>query len=1038
MNKIINFSLKNKFAVWLLTIIVTIAGIYSGLNMKLETIPDITTPIVTVTTVYPGATPEEVADKISKPMEEQLQNLSGVNVVSSSSFQNASSIQVEYDFDKNMEKAETEIKEALANVKLPEGVKDPKVSRVNFNAFPVISLSVASKNESLATLTENVEKNVIPGLKGLDGVASVQISGQQVDEVQLVFKKDKMKELGLSEDTVKNIIKGSDVSLPLGLYTFKDTEKSVVVDGNITTIKALKELKIPAIPSSPNGQGSQNAGAGAQTPQMNPAAMNGIPTVTLEEIADIKEVGKADSISRTNGKEAIGIQIVKAADANTVDVVNAVKDKVKDLEKKYKDLEIISTFDQGAPIEKSVETMLSKAIFGAIFAIVIIMLFLRNIRTTLISVVSIPLSLLIAVLVIKQMDITLNIMTLGAMTVAIGRVVDDSIVVIENIYRRMSLSEEKLRGKDLIREATKEMFIPIMSSTIVTIAVFLPLGLVKGMIGEMFLPFALTIVFALLASLLVAITIVPMLAHSLFKKESMREKEVHHEEKPSKLANGYKRILEWALNHKIITSSIAVLLLVGSLALVPAIGVSFLPSEEEKMIITTYNPEPGQTLEDVEKIATKAEKHFQDNKNVKTIQFSLGGENPMSPGKTNQAMFFVQYDNDTKNFEKEKEQVVKDLQKMSGKGEWKSQDFGTSGGSNEIKLYVYGDSSEDIKPVVKDIQNIMKKNKDLKDVDSSIAKTYAEYTLVADQEKLSKMGLTAAQIGMGLSNQHDRPVLTTIKKDGKDINVYVEAEKQNYETIDDLTNRKITTPLGNEVAVKDVMTVKEGETSNTVTHRDGRVYAEVSAKLKSDDVSKASAAVQKEVDKMDLPSGVDVSMGGVTKDIQESFKQLGLAMLAAIAIVYFVLVVTFGGALAPFAILFSLPFTIIGALVALLISGETLSVSAMIGALMLIGIVVTNAIVLIDRVIHKENEGVSTREALLEAGATRLRPILMTAIATIGALIPLALGFEGSGLISKGLGVTVIGGLTSSTLLTLLIVPIVYEALSKFKKKKAK
>ena len=508
MNKIINFSLKNKFAVWLLTIIVTIAGIYSGLNMKLETIPDITTPIVTVTTVYPGATPEEVADKVSKPMEEQLQNLSGVNVVSSSSFQNASSIQVEYDFDKNMEKAETEIKEALTNVKLPEGVKDPKVSRVNFNAFPVISLSVASKNESLATLTENVEKNVVPGLKGLDGVASVQIAGQQVDEVQLIFKKDKMKELGLSEDTVKNVIKGSDASLPLGLYTFKDTEKSVVVDGNITTIKALKELKIPAIPSSPNGQGSQNAGTGAQTPQMNPAAMNGIPTVTLDEIADIKEVGKAESISRTNGKEAIGIQIVKASDANTVDVVNAVKDKVKELEKKYKDLEIISTFDQGAPIEKSVETMLSKAIFGAIFAIVIIMLFLRNIRTTLISVVSIPLSLLIAVLVIKQMDITLNIMTLGAMTVAIGRVVDDSIVVIENIYRRMSLSEEKLRGKDLIREATKEMFIPIMSSTIVTIAVFLPLGLVKGMIGEMFLPFALTIVFALLASLLVAVTIV--------------------------------------------------------------------------------------------------------------------------------------------------------------------------------------------------------------------------------------------------------------------------------------------------------------------------------------------------------------------------------------------------------------------------------------------------------------------------------------------------------------------------------------------------
>ncbi len=632
MNKIINFSLKNKFAVWLLTIIVTTAGIYSGLNMKLETIPDITTPVVTVTTVYPGATPQEVADKISKPMEEQLQNLNGVNVVSSSSYQNASSIQVEYDFDKNMEKAETEVKEAIANVKLPEGVKDPKVSRVNFNAFPVIALSVASKDEPLATLTEKVEKSIVPALKGLDGVASVQISGQQVDEVQLVFKKDKMKELGLSEDTVKNIIKGSDVSLPLGLYTFKDSEKSVVVDGNITTVQALKEMKIPTISATSN-QSGPGATSSPQTeaPQMNPGMTAGIPTVNLEEIADVKEVGKAESISRTNGKEAIGIQVVKATDANTVDVVNAVKDKVKDIEKKYKDLEIISTFDQGTPIEKSVDTMLSKAIFGAIFAIIIIMLFLRNIRTTLISVVSIPLSLLIAILVLKQMDITLNIMTLGAMTVAIGRVVDDSIVVIENIYRRMSLPEEPLRGKDLIRVATKEMFIPIMSSTIVTIAVFLPLGLVKGMIGEMFLPFALTIVFALLASLLVAITIVPMLAHSLFKKESMREKEVHHKEKPSKLANGYKRVLNWALNHKIITSSIAVLLLVGSLALVPVIGVSFLPDEEEKMMIATYNPDPGQTLEDVKAIATKAETHFQNKKRCKNHSVLIRRRKPNEP-----------------------------------------------------------------------------------------------------------------------------------------------------------------------------------------------------------------------------------------------------------------------------------------------------------------------------------------------------------------------------------------------------------------------
>lgn len=1026
MNKIINFSLKNKFAVWLLTILVTISGIYSGMNMKLETLPDITTPIVTITTVYPGATPEDVAENVSKPIEQQIQNLNGVNVVSSASYQNASSIQVEYDFSKNMEKAVTEVEEALSKITLPEGTQKPEVSRLNFNAFPVISLSVASKGESLAALTERVEKDIVPSLEGLDGVASVQVSGQQVDEVQLVFKEAKMKELGLSEETVQNVIKGSSASMPLGLYTFKDTEKSVVVDGNITTLEALKEMRIPVVPAG--GQGMT-----AQTPAQTDPNASGIPTVTLEEIADIKEVGKAESISRTNGKEAIALQIVKAADANTVDVVNAVKDEVKDFEKKYDNLEFISTFDQGAPIEESVNTMLSKAAFGALFAIVIIMLFLRNIRTTLISVISIPLSLLIAILLLNQMDITLNIMTLGAMTVAIGRVVDDSIVVIENIYRRMSLADEKLTGKDLIREATKEMFTPIMSSTIVTIAVFLPLGLVTGMIGELFLPFALTIVFALVASLLVAITIVPMMAHSLLKKDKLKPVTEDH---TGKLESLYKRLLEWVLNHKIITSIIATLLLVGSIALLPIVGVSFLPSEEEKTVIATYNPQPGQTLEEIEKITTDAEKYFQDKKDVNTIQFSLGGENPMNPGNSKQAMFFVQYDDDTKNFDEEKEQVIKDLQKMVSKGEWKSQDFSSSASNNELKLFVYGESLEDIKPVVADIQDIMKKDKTLKDIDSSISETYDEYTLVADQEKLSQMGLTAAQIGMSLSPSHNRPVVTTIQKDGKDVNVYVEKEKQTYETIDDVTNRTIETPFGTEVALKDVVTVEEGETSNTVTRRGGRVYAEVTAKMTTDDVAKVSQNVKKEVDKLKLPSDIEVSMGGVTEDIKESFTQLGLAMLAAIAIVYFILVVTFGGALVPFAILFSLPFTVIGGVVALLISGETLSISAMIGALMLIGIVVTNAIVLIDRVIHKENEGLSTREALLEAGVTRLRPILMTAIATIGALIPLALGYEGSGLISKGLGVTVIGGLTSSTLLTLLIVPIVYEALSKLKRKK--
>lgn len=1055
MNSIINFVLKNKFAVWLMTIIVTVAGLYAGLNMKQESIPNINTPVITVSTTYPGATPDEVSDKVTDPIEKSIQNLNGVNVVTSNSFENASSIQVEYDYNKDMDEAKKEIEDVISNINFPENAEKPKIARFSINAIPILALSVSGDKESLEDLTQKVENDLVPSLEGLNGVSSVEASGQQIKEVEFSFKQKKLKEYGLDEETVQNMIKGSDVNVPLGLYTFGNKQKSVVVDGNILSVKDLKNMRIPVTPSAsgaenPGAQGAEQQAGNASQQQAAAQQQTGggaasgqtveLPTIKLSEIADIKVVKDAESISRTNGKDSIGLQIVKGSDANTVSVAEEVTKELEKFKKDNKGIKVSTTYDQAEPIKESVSTMLNKAIIGAIFAIIIIMLFLRDIKSTLISVISIPLSLLIAVLILNQLDITLNIMTLGAMTVAIGRVVDDSIVVIENIYRRMALKDEPLKGKALVREATKEMFIPIMSSTIVTIAVFLPLALVGGMIGELFIPFALTIVFALLASLLVAITIVPMMAHSLFKKNLYGTAKKVKEHKPSKLAGGYRRVLNWTLNHKWITSGIAILMLVGSLFLAPLVGVSFLPQEAEKTAMVTYTPEPGQTREQAIDETKKAEEYLIKRDHVNTVQYSLGSSNALTAsvgGNSNGALFFVQYDEDTPNFDKEKDKVVKALQDKTSKGEWKSQDFSSAGASNTVTYYVYGDKVSDIEGTVKDVENILKDEKNLKNVSTSLSEKYDEYTFNADQEKLAKLGLTASQIAQAIAPQNSETTLTKVTEDGKELDVKLQTEKDEYKSKKDLENKKITTPTGQEVRIGDVVKVKDGTTANTVTKRDGKIYAEVSGDMTTDNVSSVTQDVQKKVDKLDVKSGVKIDTGGVSADIEESFTQLGLAMLAAIAIVYLVLVITFGGGLAPFAILFSLPFTIIGALVGLFLAKETISLNAMIGLLMLIGIVVTNAIVLIDRVIHKEKEGLSTREALLEAGTIRLRPILMTALATIGALLPLALGFEGgSQIVSKGLGVTVIGGLTSSTLLTLVIVPIVYEILSKFRRKK--
>ncbi|MDM5219987.1 efflux RND transporter permease subunit [Peribacillus sp. NJ11] len=1039
MNSIIKFSLKNKLAIWLLTIIIVAAGLYSGLNMKQETIPNISTPLISISTVYPGAAPEEVADKLTDQIEQKVTNLSGVELVSSSSMANVSSVQLQYDYDTNMDDAVKEVKEALEKLELPEGVDDPSVSKLELNAFPVVALSVTDKESDLPALTKNVEEVLVPKLEGVDGVTSVSISGQQVNEGSLIFDQEKMAQYGLDEETVKKVIQAANVNMPLGIYNFDDKEKTIVVDGNISTLKDLKNIKIPLTGGSKTGTPTQTVPETNQlSPEMAPATAQ-LQNVKLSDIADVKITGKAESISRTNGSESIGIQVTRSPDADTVAIVDEVNKEVSNFKEEFKGVSVHTTLDQAKPIKDSVETMISKALFGCLFAVIVIMLFLRNFKTTLISVISIPLSLLAALLVLKQMDISLNVMTLGAMTVAIGRVVDDSIVVIENIYRRMALKGEQLTGGELIRSATKEMFIPILSSTIVTVAVYLPLASVTGPVGELFMPFALTMVFALVASLIIAITLVPAMADSLFKKGLSKKELKSHEEKPSKLSAFYRKALDWSLSHKLITFGTAIVLLVGSLFLIPSIGVSFMPADEEKTIIVTYTPAPGELKEDIEKQTEKVEKYFMDKDDVKTVQYTLG-ENMMGGmmgGSSNSALFYVLYDEDTENFGDKKEKVIKDLTDLDSPGTWKQQEF-TSTASNETTLFVYGNTQKDIEPVIDDIQNIMKKNKDLKDVDTSLSDAYEQYTLVADQEKLSDLGLTAAQIGMSIANTNKDDALTTIKKDGEEVKVYVETEKTTFEDKKDLENTKISSPMGMEIPLKELVKIEEGKASDTISRRDGKIYADVSATIKSDDVAAVTAEVQKEVDKLDLPASVSVDYGGVTEDIQESFTQLGIAMLAAIAIVYFVLVVTFHGGLAPIAILFSLPFTVIGALAGLFVAGETISVSAMMGVLMLIGIVVTNAIVLVDRVIKNEESGLSTREALLEAGTTRLRPILMTALATIGALIPLAIGAEGSGLISQGLGITVIGGLVSSTLLTLVIVPVVYEVIMKKGKKKKK
>ncbi|WP_099354697.1 efflux RND transporter permease subunit [Fredinandcohnia onubensis] len=1022
MRGIANFVLKNKLAVWLLTIIITVSGIYSGTQMKTETIPDISIPFLMVMDVYPGATPEQVMEDVSMPIEKAVEGLDGVKSVYSNSYSNMANIQVEYEYGEDMDEAKRALQSALDAVTLPEAAQEPVITAISMNMMPVVALSVSSTTEDIVELTSTVEDVLLPKIEKLDGVGSATITGQHIEEVQLTYNSERMAELDLKEDSVKQMIQASDMSVSLGLFEFKEGEQAVAIDGKFMTADELKEMLIPVTPTENNPQ----------------------PFVKLGDIATIEEVGRVQSVSRTNGKDAIAIQIVKEQQANTVDVVNEVKELIDDEQERVEGLVIDVSLDQGEPIEKSVATMVEKALFGGLIAVLIILLFLRNFRSTIISIVSIPVSIFMALLLLKWMDITLNLMTLGAVTVAIGRVIDDSIVVVENIYRRLHLKEEKLNGRALIREATLEMFKPILSSTLVTVAVFAPLIFVGGMVGELFMPFALTMTFALGASLLVAITIVPALSHTLFKKQLYVEKTESKHKEVGKLANWYKGILNWSLNHKIIVSVLSVLLLVGSLALTPLIGFSFMGSEEEKVMYLTYTPGTGELKDETLDNVATVEEELLKREDIDILQVSVTESgDPMAAmmgGGGDGALMYLIFDPEMENFPEVREEVEEYVFNIGQSGEWKSQNFSSmSMSTNEVSYTLYSEDLDKLYDAVDMVEGVMKDADGLEDVSSSAEDAYVEYTFNVEQDELLQFGLTTGQIVMMLNPDRSQEVITTVEKDGNTLEVVVQQEEvATPESIDDLLATQVPTAVGTTMPLSDLVTVKEGTALNTLARSKGEYYASVSGTIIGDDISKVTAKVGEEVDELDLPKGVTLDIAGVQADMVETFTQLGLAMLAAIAIVYFILVVTFGEGVAPFAILFSLPFAIIGSFVGLLIADETISVSVMMGLLMLIGIVVTNAIVLVDRIIHMERDGLTMREAVLEAGATRLRPILMTAIATMGALIPLLFGEGGGGLISKGLGITVIGGLASSTLLTLLVVPIVYEILSKIFKKDRK
>lgn len=1006
MNFLTRFSLKNAVAVFIISFLLILGGLYSFSSLKVDLLPNIEFPQLSIEVVYPGASPEDINEQVTSKLEDKFKSIDGIKKMQSSSYESISIINLEFPFHTDMNDMERQVDTIIKDTKLPDNVQT-KINRFSFGTFPIFNISLFAKQG--VDLQKVLEQDVIPELNKINGINSVSVEGTKEEIVQITIDKQKAAQAGLSLSQVKDQINEKFLSFPAGNVNTDTLQIPVRVQEKLDTVDALKNMAL----TSPLAQSA---------PSLPNRMTQVAPSLKLKDIATIETVTDQPEKTRYNLKESLSMAVTKKQDANTVEVADKV---IKVLNAHKDEFHYAIGFDSAEGIKKSVESLVREGLLGALFASIAVLVFLRNVRATIIAIISIPLSLIVASIFLYRLDISLNVMTLGGMAVAVGRVVDDSIVVIENIFRRVRKSKTGM-SDELVQDSTKEILKAITSSTITTVVVFLPLGFVGGITGEFFLPFALTIVFSLFLSLIVAVTIVPILAKFSFKK-------VPPEEKEGALQRFYGRVIAWALNHKGLVLLGSIVLLIGSLALVPKLGFTFLPNEEQKTLVASIELPSSTSLEKTNDVSLKIEKMFAAQKEIKDVTAGVGSRDFRTGLKrSNQASYFIRLKEgvNVTPFIKKLEKNMQSIADEEAKGTKVGVQELSSGGppsNNNVNIDLYSSDLVSLQKAAKDVETYMNTRKDLKYVTNNFADQQKQVIVQIDPAKAAEYGVSGFQV-LGTIADATKPVqVGTLKLDGVDRTVQLSYDK-GIDSVEALKNTLLFTKRG-LVPVSALADVKEVETYTSIQKLDGKVFARVSAQIVGDNIQKVTQDVIDHVKKeVKLPNGVSFEGGGGSDDTVETFQQLGLAMIVAIGLVYITMLITFGKARIPFIILSALIFVPIGSLLGLYIAHEPMSVSVMIGLLMLIGIVTTNAIVLVDRIgQNREQKGMAVREALIEAGKTRLRPILMTAFATITALIPLALTKASGTLISKGLAITVIGGLTSSTLLTLVIIPVMYE-----------
>ena len=1017
-------SLANRALIALITVFALVFGVITLGSLKQELIPSIEFPQITVVSALPGASPAVIDKQVSEPLEAALNAVEGLESSTSTSRSGVSTINLAFEYGTNLDRARNQIDRAISNVsqRLPSGVQ-PQPIAGSIADFPIVFLAVSS-DQDLAALNTDLQRIAVPALMKIDGVRSADVSGANSQHIAIQPDPAKLAAAGVTVGAISQTLASSGSLVPVGSLDTGTLTLSIQAGSPVDSLDAVRALPL---------ESSQSAGAAD----------------TVSTIAEVASVALADdlttSITRTNGMPTLALSITKKPAADTVTLSQEVSTALPGIAASLGNNTTFTTvLDQAPFIEKSIHDLTVEGLLGLGFAVVVILIFLMSIRSTLVTAISIPLSLLVTFIGLWATGYSLNILTLGALTIAIGRVVDDSIVVIENIKRHLSYGEDK---QTAILAAIREVASAITASTLTTVAVFLPIAFVGSLAGELFRPFALTVTFALLASLLVSLTIVPVLAYWFLKSSTAADDAgtalsgqalltaVEEEERASWLQRGYLPILAKTQKHPLVTLLAGGIILAATLAMTPLLPTNLLGNTGQNSVTVLQDMPAGTSLAVTDEAAAKVEKVLEGIEGVTDVQVTVGnasgGFSALLSSGASSAQFQVITDPDA-----EQAQLQDTIRAaVTGVQDAGEISIGSQGGgfgtSSTVDITVKAATGVELQEASNILLKSMTGVSGSQAVQSNLSGTQPVVQVTVDRAKAVAAGLDEEQI-TGLLAATVSPLPGgTVRIDTTDYKVQI-GTGTTFDSVQALAAAQIPT-AGGPVPLSEVATVAEVQTPMTITSSNAQRTATISVTPEGDALGSLTSAVQEQLDATTLPPGVIASIGGAATQQAESFAQLGLAMLAAVAIVYVIMVATFKSLIQPLILLVSIPFAATGAIGLLLITRVPLGLPSLIGMLMLVGIVVTNAIVLID-LINQYRQPSADRPAMnvadaIEHGARqRLRPILMTALATIFALTPMALGITGGGgFISQPLAIVVVGGLVSSTALTLVLVPVLYR-----------